>query len=155
MLILFNAVSVFYHVHMNYFKSLVEYEVRGGVTSAGLFFAALRSGAILPLAKMNKNILSRDSACTGWIGFTNLTGIANQLSSKFLCLNHITEVFQSQNGRKVKTVKKLQVQFALLSFFSFALNVLKIHFLNQPLTMSDVALVCTQFPAKIGRVLDI
>lgn len=92
--------STIYHLQMNYLKSLVEYLVREAVATASLFFATLLSGTILPLAKMNKNILRRDPACTGWIGLTNLTGITNELSSKFLCLNRITEVFQIQNGGK-------------------------------------------------------
>ncbi len=117
--------SVIYRVNINCFKSLVEYKVGGGAATARLFFAALRSGTNLPLAKMNKNILRRDPACTGWIGFTNLTGVANKLSSKFLCQNRITEVFQSIWQKSLKMVEKLQAQFALLSFFSFALKVLK------------------------------
>ena len=77
-----------------------------GVAAVSLFFATLLSRAILPLAKMNKNILRRDSACTGWIGFTNLTGITNELSSKFLLLNHITGLFGFKMAEKFKMVEK-------------------------------------------------
>lgn len=93
--------------------------MREGVATASLFFATLLSGTILPLAKMNKNILRRDRACTGWIGFTNLTGITNELSSKFLCLNRITEVFQIQNGRKVQNGFKVLSSICTAQFILF------------------------------------
>lgn len=76
------------------------------------FFKTL-SGTILPLAKMNKNILRTDPVCTGWIGFTHLTGITNELSSNFLWLNRITEVFSHLKWPKKFRIVKL---FALNLF---------------------------------------
>lgn len=48
-----------YQLHINNFKSLVEYKVREGVTSQ--VFVTWLSGTVLSLAKMNKNIKERAS----------------------------------------------------------------------------------------------
>lgn len=114
--------------------------MREGVATARLFLATLLSGTILPLAKMNKNILRRDPACRGWIGFTNLTGITNELSSEFLCLNCITEVFQIQNGRQVQNGWKVISSICTTQFILFCFTSLENIFRGQLRTMSCGAL---------------